>query len=48
MMTAHRFNRSDQYGRELMDVRRDGRSLGGQLIEEGLAHRYVGMKRSWC
>ena len=47
-MTAHRFNRSDRYGRDLLVLARDGRSIGQQLIDEGLAHRYVGMKQSWC
>jgi endonuclease YncB( thermonuclease family) len=47
-MTAHRFNRTDQYGRDLMVFTRDGRSIGQQLIDEGMAHRYVGMKQGWC
>ena len=47
-MIAHRFNRADKYGRDLMLLTRDGRSIGQQLIDEGLAHRYVGMKQSWC
>jgi hypothetical protein len=35
-------------GRDLMVIRRDGKSIGRQLIDEGLAHRYIGSKRSWC
>jgi endonuclease YncB( thermonuclease family) len=47
-MTAHRFNSTDKYGRDLMVLTRGGQSIGGILIDESLAHRYVGMKRSWC
>lgn len=47
-MTAHRMQRLDQYGRELMAVERGDRDIGQQLIDEGLAHRYVGHKTSWC
>lgn len=47
-MVAHRLQRKDGHGRDLMVIRRDGVSIGGQLIEEGLAHRYIGSKRSWC
>lgn len=39
----------DRYGRTLAVVRRDGRSLGIQLVDEGLARRYSGGRRaSWC
>ncbi len=38
----------DKYGRKLRDVYRGGRSLGAQLVDEGLAHRWVGFKQSWC
>ncbi|MDV3257403.1 MAG: thermonuclease family protein [Sphingomonas sp.] len=47
-MVAHRFHRQDRHGRSLMVIQRDGRSIGSQLIEEGLANRYIGSKRSWC
>ena len=38
----------DGYGRQLRVVVRDGRSLGDRLVEEGLAHRWVGSKQPWC
>lgn len=38
----------DKYGRTLRVVRRDGRSLGGQLVAEGLAERWKGKRREWC
>lgn len=38
----------DVYGRKLRIVARDGRSLGGALVEEGLAHEWRGFKQSWC
>lgn len=47
-MVAHRLHRQDRHGRDLMVVRRGEQSIGAQLIEEGLAHRYFGSKRSWC
>jgi micrococcal nuclease len=47
-MIAHRLQRQDRHGRDLMVVRRDDMSIGGQMIDEGLAHRYIGSKRSWC
>lgn len=47
-MRAHRLHRTDRYQRELMVVERNGTSIGGRLIDEGLAHRYLGSKRSWC
>ncbi|QNN64669.1 thermonuclease family protein [Sphingomonas rhizophila] len=47
-MTAHRFNRTDKYGRDLMLLTRGETSIGQSLIDEGLAHRYLGMKRGWC
>ena len=48
VMVAHRLQRQDRRGRDLMVIRRDGKSIGGQLMDEGLAHRYIGSKRSWC
>lgn len=38
----------DVYGRKLRIVERDGRSLGATLVEEGLAHEWLGYKQSWC
>lgn len=37
----------DRYGRTLATVTRDGRSIGGQLVGEGLARRW-GDRRGWC
>lgn len=48
VMVAHRLQRQDRRGRDLMVIRRDGKSIGRQLMDEGLAHRYIGSKRSWC
>lgn len=47
-MVGHRFNRTDKYGRDLMSLTRGDQSIGQQMIDEGLAHRYMGMKRGWC
>jgi endonuclease YncB( thermonuclease family) len=47
-MIAHRLQTQDRYGRNLMMLRRNGRSIGRQLIDEDLAHRYTGFKFSWC
>jgi len=47
-MIAHRLQREDRHGRSLMVLRRNGDSIGSQLIDEGLAHRYTGFKISWC
>lgn len=38
---------ADRYGRTLATVTRKGRSIGGQLISEGLARRW-GDRRGWC
>ncbi|SMQ69959.1 nuclease homologue [Devosia lucknowensis] len=38
----------DQYGRKLRIVERDGRSLGQQLVSEGLAHEWRGRREGWC
>ena len=38
----------DKYGRKLRDVRRDGRSIGGTLVDEGLARRSEDGRRPWC
>jgi endonuclease YncB( thermonuclease family) len=47
-MVAHRLQREDRNGRDLMVIRRGDVSIGATLMEEGLAHRYIGSKRSWC
>jgi len=47
-MVAHRLQRMDRHGRDLMVLERNGSSIGGQLIDEGLAQRYFGARRSWC
>lgn len=38
----------DQYGRKLRTVTREGRSIGGMLVVDGLARRWEGSRRSWC
>ena len=38
----------DVYGRKLRVLTRDGRSLGRILVDEGLARRWTGSRRSWC
>ena len=38
----------DQYGRKLRVVTRDGRSLGGMLVAEGLAREWTGQRMPWC
>ncbi len=38
----------DKYGQKLREVYRGGQSLGAQLVDEGLAHRWIGFKQSWC
>jgi micrococcal nuclease len=47
-MIAHRLHRQDRHGRDLMVLERNGASIGGQLIDEGFARRYLGAKQSWC
>lgn len=39
---------SDRYGRKLRIIERNGRSLGGVLVSEGLAHPWRGRRESWC
>jgi micrococcal nuclease len=39
---------TDRYGRKLRIVMRNGRSVGGLLIEEGLARAWEGHRRPWC
>ena len=38
----------DRYGRKLRIVKVDGRSVGKQLVNAGLARWYRGGKRPWC
>ena len=38
---------TDRYGRSLRVVRRGGRSLGGQLVAEGLAEPWRGLATQW-
>jgi len=38
----------DQYGRKLRVVTRNGRSLGDQLVSEGLARTWTGRREPWC
>ena len=38
----------DQYGRKLRVLKRDGRSLGDQLVAEGLARTWDGRREPWC
>src|SRR5688500_1990176 len=47
-MVGHRLQQQDRHGRDLMVIRRGGESIGAQMIDEGLAHRYIGSKSSWC
>ena len=39
---------TDRYGRALRVVRRAGRSLGGELVREGLAEPWRGQRSDWC
>lgn len=38
----------DRYGRKLRVVTRGGRSLGDQLVAEGLARTWTGRREPWC
>ena len=38
----------DRYGRRLRIVVRDGASVGGMLVAEGLARAWDGARRGWC
>lgn len=38
----------DRYGRKLRVITRRGRSLGDQLVAEGLARTWEGRRRPWC
>lgn len=39
---------SDRYGRKLRVVLQGGRSVGAQLVAEGLARPWEGRRRPWC
>lgn len=39
---------TDRYGRALRIVTRGGKSLGDQLVTEGLARRWTGRRQPWC
>jgi len=39
---------ADRYGRKLRVLVRGGRSLGQQLVAEGLAESWTGRRRDWC
>ncbi len=39
---------TDRYGRKLRIVTRSGRSLGDQLVAEGLARQWTGRRQPWC
>lgn len=39
---------TDRYGRKLRIVTRGGDSLGGMLVDEGLARWYAGGRQGWC
>jgi micrococcal nuclease len=38
----------DRYGRLLRTVTRDGRSIGAQMVAEGLAETWKGRRGDWC
>jgi endonuclease YncB( thermonuclease family) len=38
----------DKYGRLLRTVTRNGASVGGELVTEGLAERWKGYRGDWC
>lgn len=39
---------TDRYGRQLRILTRGGESIGGMLVDEGLARWYGGGRRPWC
>ena len=39
---------ADRYGRKLRVVERNGKSLGGMLVAEGLARPWTGRRMPWC
>ena len=47
-MIGSTLDATDQYGRDLRVLKRGGRSIGDQLVEEGVVRRYGGFKMGWC
>jgi hypothetical protein len=47
-MVGSRADMTDRYGRELRSLMRGRRSIGAQLVEEGVVRRYLGYKMGWC
>lgn len=41
-------NGNDRYGRTLAILHRSGRSIGDQLVAEGLARAWSGRRELWC
>ena len=41
-------DRVDRYDRQLRTITRNGRSLGGVLVSEGLARKWTGRREPWC
>ena len=39
---------TDRYGRALRVVKRSGRSLGSEMVREGLAEPWQGRRSNWC
>jgi micrococcal nuclease len=39
---------TDRYGRALRVAKRGGRSIGRQLVSEGLAEPWLGRRSDWC
>ena len=39
---------TDRYGRQLRILTRGGESIGGKLVDNGVARYYEGGRRSWC
>ena len=39
---------TDRYGRSLRVVTRGGESIGGMLVNEGLARPWEGARQPWC
>ena len=48
--TVHQIGGRDEdgYGRDLRVLKRDGISIGGMLVEEGLVRPWTGQRRPWC
>lgn len=43
-----RYRDEDRYGRKLRVLMRNGQSLGGILVQEGLARPWDGSRHPWC